>query len=54
MHRDGSQTLSNVNTYHVGKSISTKAIGSDKKEDVTLNYKFQEGSDSERAALLGN
>ena len=53
VHKDGSQTLSGVNTFHVGKSISTKAIGSSRKEDVTSNYKFDEGSSTERAALLG-
>ena len=53
VHKDGSQTLSQVNTYHVGKSISTKAIGSSRREDVTSNYKFEEGTVAERSALLG-
>ena len=28
---------------HVGKSISTKAVGSDEREDVTGHYKYPEG-----------
>ena len=53
VHSDNTQTLASVNTSHVGKAISTKAVGSNLREDVTLEYKFQEGSTSERAALLG-
>ena len=49
---DGTNTLTGVNTSHVGKNISTKAIGSNHRQDVTLEYKFKEGSTSERAALL--
>lgn len=37
----------------VGKHISTKAVGSNKREDITLQYKYKEGSASERAALKG-
>ena len=40
-------------TRHVGKNISTKAIGSSRREDITHDYKFPERSLSERAALLG-
>ena len=53
VHEDGTQTLSRVNTNHVGKNISTKAVGSSNRQDVTLDYKFEEGSSDERAALLG-
>lgn len=53
VHEDGTQTLSRVNTNHVGKNISTKAVGSSNRQDVTLEYKFREGSSEERAALLG-
>lgn len=35
----------------VGKTISTKAVGSNKRTDITDNYKFEEGSELERAAL---
>ena len=39
------------NTYRVGKFISTKAVGSVDREDITLQYKYPEGSPEERAAL---
>ena len=50
---DRTLTLTRVNSTHVGKNISTKAVGSSAREDVTLDYKFAERSTSERAALLG-
>ena len=53
MNSDNSLTLSDVDTSHVGKNISTKAIGSSDRHDVTNLYKFKEGSTAERAALLG-
>ena len=48
----GAKTLTRVNTSHVGKTISTKAVGSGRRNDVTHQYKFPEGSAAERAALL--
>ena len=51
-HDDGSQSLTRVNTSHMGKNISTKAAGSSKKEDITLDYKFLERYVSERVACL--
>lgn len=36
---------------HVGKRISTKAVGKDAREDITLEYKYKEGSKEEREAL---
>ncbi|CAG5128120.1 unnamed protein product, partial [Candidula unifasciata] len=36
----------------IGKSISTKAANSTRREDVTNNYKHPEGSPEERAAVL--
>ena len=36
----------------VGKSMSTKAVGSNAREDVTIQYKYKEGSDEERAAVV--
>ena len=41
---------SGSNTSHVGKKISTKAVGSRRREDVTGNYKYREGTVAERAA----
>ena len=53
MNSDGSLTLAQVDTASVGKNISTKAIGSSNRHDITDLYKFPEGSSAERAALLG-
>jgi len=35
----------------IGKFISTKQVGDDTRHDVTLNYKFPEGSEKEREAF---
>ena len=35
----------------VGKNVSTKAVGSNERKDVTRSYKYKEGSLAERAAL---
>lgn len=43
VNRDGSQTLDYVNYDKVGRKISTKAIGSSEKEDITHLYKHNEG-----------
>uniref|UniRef100_A0A8C0DAI4 protein-glutamine gamma-glutamyltransferase n=1 Tax=Balaenoptera musculus TaxID=9771 RepID=A0A8C0DAI4_BALMU len=37
--------------YYVGKYISTKAVGSNTRVDVTENYKYPEGSSQERQAF---
>ena len=49
---NGERVLTRVNTTHVGQNMSTKAVGSSAVNIVTNNYKFREGSASERAALL--
>ena len=49
----GENVLTRVNTSHVGKNISTKAVGRSAVNIITNEYKFKEGSASERAALLG-
>lgn len=38
-------------TRHIGRNISTKAVGSDEREDVTLEYKYPEASTEEREAF---
>ncbi|NWX14609.1 TGM4 glutamyltransferase, partial [Aegotheles bennettii] len=38
-------------TRGVGVNISTKAVGEDRREDITLQYKFPEGSEEEREAM---
>lgn len=42
--------LIHSDTITIGQFTRTKAVGSDDFEDVTGNYKFQEGSEEERAA----
>ena len=43
------------NTATVGSYICTKAVGCDDREDITLQYKYPEGSHAERAAMsVGN
>lgn len=41
-----------TNTEFVGKNISTKAVGSDERLDITECYKYPEGSPEERAIYL--
>lgn len=41
-----------TNTENVGKNISTKAVGSDERIDITESYKYPEGSPEERAIYL--
>lgn len=47
-NRDGSQKQNSVDTYSIGKYISTKAVGSNSRMDVTIKYKHAEGSKEER------
>lgn len=37
----------------VGRKISTKAVGSWDREDITSNYKFLEGTQAERRTMVG-
>ncbi|NXM72758.1 TGM4 glutamyltransferase, partial [Serilophus lunatus] len=38
-------------TRDIGKNISTKAVGQNKREDITLEYKYREGSKEERKSM---
>ncbi|XP_071591975.1 protein-glutamine gamma-glutamyltransferase 4 [Heliangelus exortis] len=38
-------------TRGVGDNISTKAVGQNKREDITYEYKYPEGSEDERKAM---
>ncbi|KAL1782548.1 protein-glutamine gamma-glutamyltransferase 4 [Sigmodon hispidus] len=40
-----------VETASVGKNISTKMVGENKRNDITSQYKFPEGSPEERKAM---
>ncbi|XP_075701692.1 protein-glutamine gamma-glutamyltransferase E-like [Rhinoderma darwinii] len=48
MHKDGSKEKAHSDSKYVGQNISTKAVGSDTRVDVTHNYKYPEGSPQER------
>ncbi|XP_069035464.1 protein-glutamine gamma-glutamyltransferase 5-like [Lepisosteus oculatus] len=45
---DGTKTKMSTDTQSVGKNISTKAVGSDARTDITSSYKYPEGSAKER------
>jgi len=48
---DGTYKEVNVQTDAVGFQMSTKAVGRNEREDVTIQYKFPEGSKEERASF---
>ncbi|XP_029010677.1 protein-glutamine gamma-glutamyltransferase 2 [Betta splendens] len=45
---NGQRQKMSVDVASVGKNISTKSVYGDQREDVTLNYKYPEGSKEER------
>ncbi|XP_078065035.1 protein-glutamine gamma-glutamyltransferase K-like, partial [Mustelus asterias] len=49
--QDGTFQKVLVQKKAVGHKISTKAVGSDGREDITESYKFSEGTDEERIAV---
>ncbi|XP_078092530.1 protein-glutamine gamma-glutamyltransferase 2-like [Mustelus asterias] len=51
LRKDGTKRQITVNHRLVGQKISTKAIGTDEREDITDNYKHAEGSKEEREAF---
>ncbi|XP_031417444.1 protein-glutamine gamma-glutamyltransferase 2-like [Clupea harengus] len=46
--RDGTKHRLHTDTSNVGQNISTKAVGADRREDITASYKYPEGSQRER------
>lgn len=44
VERDGDMTMEYVDEACIGKHISTKAVGSDEREDITHLYKYPENS----------
>lgn len=46
--RDGQRQKISMDQSSVGKNISTKSVFGDFRDDVTLNYKYPEGSQKER------
>ncbi|OWF50628.1 protein-glutamine gamma-glutamyltransferase K-like [Mizuhopecten yessoensis] len=51
VHDDDTMEVLYVEKNVVGRKISTKAIGSDEREDITLLYKYPEGSAEERKVM---
>ncbi|XP_076153937.1 protein-glutamine gamma-glutamyltransferase 2-like [Alosa pseudoharengus] len=48
LQANGSKKRLSTDTRSVGKNISTKAVGVEKREDITSNYKYTEGLQRER------
>ena len=48
VEKDGDMAVEYVDKSCIGKHISTKAVGSDEREDLTSCYKYEEGSEKER------
>uniref|UniRef100_A0A8C7UZD8 protein-glutamine gamma-glutamyltransferase n=1 Tax=Oncorhynchus mykiss TaxID=8022 RepID=A0A8C7UZD8_ONCMY len=51
MKRKDGSTEKIISSVQVGLKISTKSVGSDRREDITHLYKYPEGSDEEREAF---
>ncbi|XP_075702989.1 protein-glutamine gamma-glutamyltransferase 5-like [Rhinoderma darwinii] len=47
--RDGGVEKGQVDVLSIGKTISTKSVGSNTIEDITNQYKYEDGSTQERA-----
>ncbi|XP_031574152.1 protein-glutamine gamma-glutamyltransferase K-like [Actinia tenebrosa] len=48
---EGEMSVSVIDKKSIGKSISTKAVGTNEREDLTNMYKFPEGNHKERKAV---
>ncbi|KAK3085280.1 hypothetical protein FSP39_000994 [Pinctada imbricata] len=48
---DGTLEVIGIDKNAIGKKISTKQVGSDEREDLTLQYKYPEGSKDERRVV---
>ena len=51
VEKDGSMTVEYIDRNCIGKSISTKAVGSDDREDLTTSYKHEDGSNEEENVI---
>ncbi|XP_063816474.1 protein-glutamine gamma-glutamyltransferase 5-like [Pseudophryne corroboree] len=49
--QEGGAEKGETDTLSIGKNISTKAVGSNSREDITDQYKYAEGSAQERAVF---
>ncbi|XP_030176039.1 protein-glutamine gamma-glutamyltransferase Z [Lynx canadensis] len=53
LFRDGqAQEILDHNTHSIGKEISTKMVGSAKRQNITSSYKYPEGSPEERSVFM--
>ncbi|XP_042197879.1 protein-glutamine gamma-glutamyltransferase 2-like, partial [Callorhinchus milii] len=52
-YRDGRKEKTSLNTTNVGRKISTKAVGSREREDITANYKYPEGEEQKCHDVVG-
>lgn len=48
---DGSMEVCYIDKFSVGRKISTKAVGSDERHDLTWDYKYFDGSEDERKVV---
>ncbi|KAL2078418.1 hypothetical protein ACEWY4_026103 [Coilia grayii] len=48
---DGSKRRMFTDSTGIGRNISTKAVGADRREDITAIYKYSEGSQRERCVF---
>ncbi|KAK3799550.1 hypothetical protein RRG08_019350 [Elysia crispata] len=48
---DGDMEIIDIDAYAVGKNISTKAVGSNLRHDLTGDYKYPDGSPEERKVV---
>ncbi|KAL5021108.1 hypothetical protein ScPMuIL_000263 [Solemya velum] len=48
---DGSMEVTKIDKHSVGKCISTKAVGCPDRHDLTLDYKYPEGTQDERRVV---
>jgi len=49
--KKGDMKVISIDTHSVGRSISTKAVGSNRRNDLTLAYKYPENSEDERRVV---
>lgn len=49
--KEGDMDVIDVDAYAVGKNISTKAVGSHLRHDLTADYKYPDGSPEERKVV---
>ncbi|XP_014666133.1 PREDICTED: coagulation factor XIII A chain-like [Priapulus caudatus] len=52
VHKDGTMTADGMSKHCIGQNISTKAVGSDERLDLTHNYKHTEGTEEERLSVF--